>query len=125
MAKAFGADLRRRVIEAIERGMSTRSAAERFSIGASTAGAWHRHWRATGSLEPRRQGNQGASVLDAHQAYILGLINETADISLAEMVVRLSTERSVQVDPSTIWHFLRRHGVKYKNRWFIRVKAAA
>ena len=45
MAQAFSLDLRRRVIEAIETGLSTRAAARRFSIGISTAGSWYRQWR--------------------------------------------------------------------------------
>ena len=116
MARSYGLDLRQRVIEAIEGGMPSRAAARRYSIGESTAGAWHRRWRATGSLEPARRGNQGGSVLDVHEGFLIGLINETADISLAEMAERLETERSLTVDPSTIWYFLQRRGITYKKR---------
>ncbi|MBX2805863.1 MAG: hypothetical protein KTR19_07820, partial [Hyphomicrobiales bacterium] len=45
MARSLSSDLRRRVIEAIEDGLSRRAAARRFSIGESTAGSWYRHWR--------------------------------------------------------------------------------
>lgn len=116
MARSYGTDLRRRVIEAIEGGMSTRAAARRFSIGESTAGTWHRRFRATGSVEPARQGKPSGSVLDAHEAFILSLIDETTDITLAEMAERLENERSMTVDPSTIWYFLRRRGMTYKKR---------
>ena len=116
MTRPYGSDLRQRVIDAIESGLSTRAAARRFSIGESTAGTWHRRWRATGSVEPKRQGNRGGSVLDAHEAFLLGLINEAVDISLAEMAERLEIERSMKVDPSTIWYFLRRRGITYKKR---------
>ncbi len=116
MARAYGSDLRQRVIAVIEGGMSTRAAARRFSIGESTAGSWHRHWRATGSFEPRRQGNQGGSVLDAHEGFLLGLMDEAADMSLAEMAERLEGERFLAVDPSTIWYFLHRRGITYKKR---------
>lgn len=116
MARAYGSDLRQRVVEAVEGGMSTRAAARRYSIGESTAGSWHRYWRATGSFEPRRQGNQGGSVLDAHEAFIMGLIDEAADMSLAEMAERLEAERSVAVDPSTIWYFLQRRAITFKKR---------
>jgi transposase len=116
MARSYGLDLRQRVIEAIEGGMSTRAAARRYTIGESTAGAWHRRWRTTGSVEPARRGNQGGSVLDAHEAFLIGLIDETADISLAEIAERLEAERSLTVDPSTIWYFLRRSGITYKKR---------
>ena len=38
MARAYSVDLRKRVIDAISRGLSTREAARRFSIGISIAG---------------------------------------------------------------------------------------
>jgi transposase len=116
MARAYGVDLRRRVVEAIEDGLSTRAAARRFLIGESTAGAWHRWWRKTGSYEAQRQGNRGGSVLDAHDDFVMGLIEAQADITLAEMAERLREERSVRVDPSTIWYFLKRRGMTYKKR---------
>lgn len=116
MARAYGLDLRQRVIEAIEGGLSTRAAARRYAIGESTAGSWHRRWRATGSVRPGRQGNPGGSLLDAHQAFILGLVDETVDMSLAEIAERLAAEREVTVDPSTIWYFFRRRAITYKKR---------
>lgn len=116
MARAYGIDLRRRVVEAIEDGVSTRAAARRFAIGESTAGAWHRHWRATGRHEPHRQGKPSGSVLDVHEGFILGLIDESADITLSEMAERLEAEQSLTVDPSTIWYFLKRRGMTYKKR---------
>jgi len=116
MARAYGIDLRKRVVDAIEGGLSTRAAARRFSIGESTAGAWHRQWRKTGSYEARRQGGRNGSVLDPHEAFILGLIEEQADITLAEMADRLREDRSLRVDPSTIWYFLKRRRITYKKR---------
>lgn len=67
MTRAYGLDLRKRVVEAIEAGLSTREAARRFSIGISTSGAWYRTWRSTGRLEPGRQGKPRISKLDAHE----------------------------------------------------------
>lgn len=116
MARAYGMDLRQRVVEAIEGGMSSRAAARRYAVGESTAGSWHRRWRATGSLRPGRQGNPGGSLLDDHEAFILELVNETVDISLAEIAERLVVEREVTVDPSTIWYFFRRRAITYKKR---------
>ena len=116
MARAYGTDLRRRVVEAIEGGLSTRAAAGVFSVGISTAGSWHRYWRKTGSYEAKRQGGRDGSVLDTHEAFILGLIKENADITLAEMADRLGEKHDLRVDPSTIWYFLKRCGMTYKKR---------
>jgi transposase len=116
MARAYGVDLRRRVVDAIEGGLSTRSAARRFCIGESTAGAWHRFWRKTGSYEAQRQGNRGGSVLDAHDGFLMELIEAQADITLAEMAEHLFKVHALRVDPSTIWYFLHRRGLTYKKR---------
>ena len=50
MARAYSLDLRRRVVEAIDGGLSSREAARRFAIGIATAGSWHRLWRKTGDV---------------------------------------------------------------------------
>jgi transposase len=42
MARAYWLDLRRRVIEAIDGGMSARKAAGRFAVGVETAISWRR-----------------------------------------------------------------------------------
>src|SRR6202048_709084 len=57
MGKPYSMDLRERVVAAIEGGVSTRQAAERFAIGIATAGTWARLKRATGEVRPAKQGN--------------------------------------------------------------------
>ncbi len=49
MGWAYGLDLGRRVVDAIEGGMSHREASARFCVAVSTAGNWHRLWRLAGS----------------------------------------------------------------------------
>ena len=117
MARAYGEDLRRRVVEAIEAGMSSRAAARRFAIGESTAGAWHRSWKASGSYAPGRQGNPGGSRLDRHAAFIIGLTEEAGrDITLSEIAERLEAERGEKIERSTVWHWLARRGITVKKR---------
>jgi len=93
MARAYSLDLRKRVIEAIRGGLSTREAARRFAIGISTAGSWYRSWRATGSLEPGRQGAPKVSKLDPHEAFILALV-ETDDRDIRECPMKCVCERT-------------------------------
>ena len=111
MTRPLSLDLRRRVVAAIDQGLSTAQAAERFAIGKSTAGAWHRLWRATGDVFPGRQGNPGGSILDPYEAFLLDLIEETKDIALHEMAERLEVEHGLKTHPSTIWYFLDRRGI--------------
>lgn len=116
MACAYSLDLRRRVIEAIEGGLSTRAAARRFAIGISTAGSWYRQWRLTGDARPGRQGQPKRSKLDAHEAFILELVADNKDIALHEIAERLAEERELRVAPSTVWHFFAKRGITYKKR---------
>jgi len=116
MTRSLSGDLRCRVIAAIEGGVSTREAARRFRIGISTAGAWYRRYRETGETEARKQGQPSRSKLDPHEAFILGLIEEAPDITLAEIRERLAAERGVQAAPSTVWLFLDRRGITFKKR---------
>ena len=116
MGKPYSLDLRERVMAAIEGGMSTRAAAARFSIGIATAGAWARLKRATGDVHPAKQGKPKGSVLDPHKDFILGLLKETPDTTLDEMVERLAEERAVIVVRTAVWKFLDRHEQTYKKR---------
>ena len=50
MVRPFGFELRRRVVDAIDEGMSARAPAARFSLAPSSAIKWHEQWRAEGSL---------------------------------------------------------------------------
>jgi len=116
MTRSLSADLRRRVIAAIEDGVSTREAARRFRIGISTAGSWYRRYRETGEVEARKQGQPSRSKLDPHVDYIVDLIEATPDITLAEIGERLVAERGVRAAPSTVWLFLDRRGITFKKR---------
>lgn len=58
----------------------------------------------------RKQGQPSGSKLDLHEAFILGLIKETPDITLAEIADRLAAGHGVRAVPSTVWTFLdKRH----------------
>jgi len=125
MTRSLSADLRQRVISAIEDGMSTREAARRFKIGISTAGSWYRRYRDTGETKARKQGQPSRSKLNAHEDVILGLIEDAPDITLAEIGERLVVERGVRAAPSTIWLFLDRRGITFKKRLRTRPNSSA
>ncbi len=114
MGKPLGVDLRRRVVAAIEGGLSTGEAAERFSVSKAAAGAWARLKRATGDVVPKPQGSPEGSSLDVHESFIMGLIEADKDITLSEIAERLEGERGLHVVPSTIWYFLDRRGLTFK-----------
>jgi transposase len=121
MSGAFSADLRGRVLDAVEAGSSVRRAAARFGVGISTAIRWVRRWRETGERTARKQGHPVGSRLDAHEAYLLGLIDQTVDITLDEMRHRLAEERGVRAGYGTLWRFFDRRGITVKKRRAMRL----
>jgi transposase len=112
MGKALSGDLRWRVVKASDEGMSARQAAARFGVGVSSAIRWIARAK-IGELSPRPQGRRRASILDAYEAFIVGMIEEHKDITLNEMVARLESEQSVQISRSALSAWLGRRGWSY------------
>ncbi len=125
MTQSFSAELRERVIAAISNNLSTRKAAEHFSIGISTAGEWFRRYRDHGETTARKQGQPPGSKLDEHEAFILGLVEETPDISLAEIGERLLKDCSLSAVASTVWLFFNKRGITFKKRRRMRASSNA
>ncbi len=125
MGWAYGIDLRQRVVDAIEAGLSHRQAAERFRVAVSTAGNWSRLWRATGSAHPGKQGQPRRSKLDAYEAHILAMVEEEKDIALHEIAERLAEEHGVRAAPSTVWHFFAKRNITLKKRRRMRRNSSA
>ena len=125
MTRALSADLRKRVIEAVDGGMSRRAAATRFGIGPSTAIKWVQRWRATGSRAPRRSGGDVRSHrIDACGETIMALVEQTPDITLAEIADHLERSHGLRVAPCTVWRFFARHGVTHKKRRRMRASSS-
>lgn len=115
MSKSLSEDLRRRVIEAVDGGMTRRAAAQRFGVAASSAIKWVQRWRQTGSVQARpRGGDQRSHRIEALSAEILALVEETPDITLAEISAHLETEHGLRASQSVIWRLLDRHGLTFK-----------
>ena len=125
MSRSYSTDFRVRVIKSISGGLTRRKAAARFGVGVSTAVKWYQRYRDTGEIATRKQGQPGGSKLDAHEAFILALVRERADISLAEIAARLAEKRAVSACPATVWYFFERRGISFKkNRARRRTRAA-
>ena len=115
MTRPLSDDLRRRVVTAVDDGMSRRGATKRFSIAPSTAIKWVRAWRLTGSYRPRPQGGDRRSQrIEARAETVLALVAETPDMTLAEIAAHLDSEHGLRVSQSTVWRFFHRRGITFK-----------
>lgn len=116
MAKALSVDLRRRVVDAINEGLSCRQAAERFNVSPSSAIRWHQRHRATGGLTASKQGGDRRSGhIEAHADIIFALVDEKSDITLAEIKDELA-DRGIHAGIGTLWRFFDRRRITWKKR---------
>src|SRR5208282_1197944 len=114
MAKSLSLDLRRRVVDAIEHGLSCRQAAERFGVSASSAIRWLDRLKKQGGVAAKRQGGDRKSGrIEAEAAFLLGEVAETPDITLVELQEKLKA-RGVSV--GTLWRFFDRRRITFKKR---------
>jgi transposase len=117
MAKPLSEDLRVRVIQAVEAGMSRRAAAERFGISPASAVRFVRDWRESGTKRAKRQGGDRRSHrIEAHREFILSAVETKADLTLEEIAKMLESECGASFAPSSIWRFLDRHAVTFKKK---------
>ena len=126
MTRPLSNDLRRRVVTAVvDGGMSWRGAARRFGIAPSTAIKWVDAWHRTGSWRPRAQGGDRRSQrIEARAEVELALVDETPDMTLAEIATHLEDEHGLRVPQSTVWRFFHRRGITFKKNG-ARQRAAA
>ena len=126
MTRPLSNDLRRRVVTAVvDGGMTRRGAARRFGIAPSTAIKWVDAWHRTGSWRPRAQGGDRRSRrIEARAEVVLALVDETPDMTLAEIATHLEDEHGLRVSQSAVWRFFHRRGITFKKNG-ARQRAAA
>ena len=114
MGTCLSDDLRERVIGAIEDGASRRQAAARFGVSVSSAIRWMQAHIKHGDAKAQPQGGDRRSArIERYADFLLGQIETTRDITLAELQALLA-ERGVAVGIGTLWRFFDRHQVTLK-----------
>ena len=117
MAASLSPDLRIRVIRAIEGGQSRTAAARRFGVSLASAVRWMQTYRRTGRTQAKpRGGDRRSHRIEAQADLLLRAIEQTPDLTLAELRARLLTERGESFALSTLHAFYRRHRSTFKKR---------
>lgn len=116
MAKALSVDLWERACEAVSEGLSRHQAAARFKVSPSSVIRWMTRLKTDGDRAPQPHGGDRKSGrIAAEAAFILGLVDATPDITLAELRAQLK-RRGISVSISTIWRFFDRRKITFKKR---------
>ena len=116
MAQYLSADLRIRVIGAVEAGMSRNAAARRFGVSIASAVRWMDEYLRTVVSAEAARGDRRSGRIEAQAELLMRAIDATPDITLAELRERLITERGETFALSTIHDFYRRHRITFKKR---------
>jgi putative transposase len=114
MARPYSADLRERVVAAVERdGMSRHEAAAHFSVAVSTAVGWLARWRRTGSIAAGQMGGHKARKISGeHRDWLIERCRARG-FTLRGLVAELA-ERGLTVDYHSVWDFVHAEGLSYK-----------
>ena len=110
MAGSYSLDLRSRVIQDFDKGMSVAEASEKYSITKPTIYSWIHLREETGTLKPRDGEFGPKRKLDPHKDKILQAVDENSSITLAQLHSQLQLPGNIQ----TLWNALRRWGISLK-----------
>lgn len=115
MGKPYSLDLRDRVVGRVRAGHSRREAARQFGVSASFSVKLSRRVASTGSTAPARQGRpRGTGKLAPHREQLIAWVEETEDITMAELAAKLVAATGVHVHPSALSRLLISAGFSVK-----------
>jgi transposase len=110
--RAYSIDLRQRILEDSDAGLSTRAAAAKYRVSESWLRRLKQRRRQTGETAPRPRRTFRVPILAAHADRLRQLIADQPDATLAELRERLG----VAVSLGALWDAVRRLGLTVKKK---------
>lgn len=106
-------DMRERLVEAVNSGLSCKAVAKRFAVAPSSVIKLMQAYRKIGSFAPKKMGGYRKAILAPHEETVKALVAETPDATLAELVDRLR-KKKIRVSRSALAAFLTRLRLTFK-----------
>lgn len=104
MARPYSMDLRVRVLQDADAGLTSKALAARYHVSLAWVDALKQRRRETGSIGPRKQTKFRGRVLAGHEGQLAALVAARPDATLAELREALRTSAGL----ATIWRELDR-----------------
>ena len=115
---AYSKDLRKKIVEAKERGMPTSEVARAFGVGLSSVKRYTKTAREGGSLSPRRSPGRRPKADERARKLLEADLEERPSATLRERCEYLRSVTGLRVSESTISRLLRRMGwSRKKDQW--------
>ena len=112
MGKPYSLDLRKRVVAAIEGGMSRNQAAKQFGVAISTAIGWMQRVDETGSVAPGQMGGHKPKAISGRARPVIAA-DQAGDFTLRGLVAELG-RRGLKVDYHSVWDFVHAEKLSFK-----------
>ena len=106
--KPYSADLRERLLRAIDTGLSQAEAARLFGVGISSIKRWRVQQRETGSLAARPRPGRHRRIRPEEEAALLAQVTATPDATLAEHCATWHATTGVRLSTATMSRTLAR-----------------
>ncbi len=123
--RAYSEDLRRKIVEAVERGMSKAVAARTFGVSRSSVKRYAGAVREGKPLTPKRHPGSQPKLDERARRVLEADVEERPAISLKERCRFLRTVIGVSVSESTLSRLLGRMGFTQKNGAWARVRGTS
>lgn len=115
---AYSEDLRKKIVEAKERGMRTTEVARAFGVGLSSVKRYAKTAREGGSLSPRRSPGRRPKTDERAKRLLEADLERRPAATLRERCEYLRGAAGLRVSESTLSRLLRRMGwSRRKDRW--------
>jgi transposase len=112
--RSYSADLRERVLAAVDGGLPVKAAAERFGVSVSFIYKALKRRRVCGETTARAQRNQQALKLVAHHEAIRAEVERRPDVTLAELRAWLASTHDIAASIGLMHNTLIRLGLTLK-----------
>jgi len=123
--KAYSEDLRRRVVEAIDRGMPRVDVVRTFQVSLATIKRYLKQRRDTGELTPKARPGRPATKGAALAAQVDQLLERDPEATLDDLCQQWAMRAGVCVSAATMSRVVRRVGWTRKKRRWVRVNATS
>ena len=110
----YSKDLRKRIIQAREKGQSAQEVAKRFELSKRSVERYWKSYRTTGHCESKKIGGYRTSRLEPHQKKIQKWIEKQSDLTLRELQDRCEKSFGLRIGLNALWHRLDRWELSYK-----------
>ena len=112
--KQYSADLRERLLGAIDGGLPVAEAARLFRVCPSTIRRWQRRLRTSGTVTALSRPGRTPRIGPAHAAALQAQVAAAPDATLAQHCARWAAEQGVAVSVATMSRAIRRLGITLK-----------